>query len=237
MAEVRFWVPDSAIQLAAHPPRPGTDEIGATGSEATAGELIQTDYNAALQGLPAYDIFDRMRFSDSSIGTGLWVIKLPLMRATWTVEPPTDTPKDREIAEFVEADLMGMTIPWQEYLWQVFLMLDYGSFPFEIVWEIRDDHRAHLRKLAPRHPRTVTKWLIDDHGGFNGVEQQTLRSSGFHTVIIPPEKLIVYVNQKEGSNFRGVSLLRRVYKHWMITERLENAVARPPLNEERAWRF
>ena len=225
MAEVTFWVPDSAIQLAAHPPRPGTDEIGATGSEATAGELIQTDYNAALQGLPAYDIFDRMRFSDSSIGTGLWVIKLPLLRATWTVEPPTDTPKDREIAEFVEADLMGMTIPWQEYLWQVFLMLDYGSFPFEIVWEIRDDHRAHLRKLAPRHPRTVTKWLIDDHGGFNGVEQQTLRSSGFHTVTIPPEKLIVYVNQKEGSNFRGVSLLRRVYKHWVIKERLENVDA------------
>ena len=225
MAEIPIWVPDSAIKLAAHPPRPGTDEIGATGSEATAGELIQTDYNADLQGLPAYDIFDRMRLSDSSIGTGLWVIKLPLLRATWTVEPPTDTPKDREIAEFVEADLMGMTIPWQEYLWQVFLMLDYGSFPFEIVWEIRDDHRAHVRKLAPRHPRTVTKWLIDDHGGFNGVEQQTLRSSGFHTVIIPPEKLIVYVNQKEGSNFRGVSLLRRVYKHWVIKERLENVDA------------
>jgi hypothetical protein len=225
MAEIPIWVPDSAIKLAAHPPRPGTEEVGATGSEATAGELIQTDYNIALQGLPAYDIFDRMRFSDSSIGTGLWVIKLPLLRATWTVEPPTDTPKDREIAEFVEADLMGMTIPWQEYLWQVFLMLDYGSFPFEIVWEIRDDHRAHLRKLAPRHPRTITKWLIDDHGGFNGIEQQTLRSSGFHTVTIPPEKLIVYVNQKEGSNFRGVSLLRRCYKHFTIKERLENVDA------------
>ena len=37
MAEIPIWVPDSAIQLAAHPPRPGTEEIGATGSEAKSG--------------------------------------------------------------------------------------------------------------------------------------------------------------------------------------------------------
>lgn len=225
MAEVNFWVPDSMIQMAAHPPHPGTEELGSTGSEVTAGELIQQDYNIDLQSENAYKIYDRMRLSDSSIGTGLWVIKLPLMRATWTVEPPTDKPKDREIAEFVEGELMGMTIPWQEVLWQILLMLDYGSFPFEIVWEIGKDSRAHLRKLAPRHPRTVTKWLIDEHGGFDGIEQQTLRSTGFHTTTILPEKLVVYVNQKEGSNFRGISLLRRCYKHWVIGERLTNVDA------------
>ena len=227
MAEATIWIPDSAaINLAAaNGSRPATEELGATGSDLTAGELVQEDYNLKLQGLAAYDIYDRMRFSDSSIGTGLWLIKLPLLRATWSVEPASNAPKDREIAEFVEADLFGMSVPFLEVLWQMFLMLDYGSFPFEIVWEIRDDSKAHLRKLAPRHPRTVTKWRVDDHGGFDGIEQQTLRNAGFVTTDIPPEKLVVYVNQKEGSNFKGVSLLRRCYKHWVIGERLTNVDA------------
>ena len=86
---------------------------------------------------------------------------------------------------------------------------------------MRSDDRIHIRKLAPRHPRTITKWLVDANGGFAGVEQQTMRTSGFHTVTIPANKMIVYVNQKEFSDFRGISLLRACYKHWVIAERMQ----------------
>lgn len=213
----------------AEPRRPEIDELGSTGSDVVAspstvgatGYLTEQDYSTDLQGANLYTNYDRMRKSDGTIRAGMMAIKLPLLRADWTVEAAADDTKSREIAEFCEADLRGMTVSFAEWFWHVLLSLDYGSLPFEIVWEMRDDDRVHVRKLAPRHPRTITKWLVDERGGFAGVEQQTMRTDGFHSTEIPARKMVVYVNQKEFSNFRGVSLLRACYKHWRISERMQ----------------
>lgn len=194
-------------------------ELGASGTQMAAGLLMQQDYNTDLQGLALYDTYDKMRLADAQVKAGLQAIKLPLLAADWYVEPAGDAPRDQEIAEFVQDGLMNMTASWHDTLRQILLMLDYGTMPFEVVWEIQDG-RAGLRKLAPRMPKTISKWYLDDSGGFRGVQQLAIRGNEMTFVDIPPEKMLVFVNEREGSNYRGTSVLRAAYKHWDIKNRL-----------------
>jgi len=199
--------------------RPDTSELGAPGTQIFGGQLSALqDYNPDLQPPGCYDIFDKMRLSDGQVGAALAVIKLPILRAEWSVEPASDTAEDRMIAEFIERDLRSMTTSWQATLRQILLHLDYGSMPFETVWDVGDDGLVHLRKLAPRMPRSVLKWLIDENGGFAGIQQGAFKTSGWTLVDIPANKLVLFVNEQEGANFRGISVLRRAYKHWFYKD-------------------
>jgi phage gp29-like protein len=199
-------------------PSPQFGEIGAPGTQIFGGTLMQQDYNPDLQAPASYDIYDKMRFSDGQVGAALKVIKLPILRAHWEVEPASDSAQDREIAEFCERDLRNMTTSFAATLRQIMLHLDYGSHPFEEVWEVRDDGLVHLRKLAPRHPRSVLRWLSDENGGFAGIQQGAIKASGWSLVDIPGSKLVNFVNEQEGANFRGISILRQAYKHWFYKD-------------------
>jgi len=210
------------IRMAARKPaRPPMDEMGATGTSVFGGLLTQQDYNSALAAPTLYDEYDKMR-NDGQVKAALTVIKLPLLNADWSVEPASDTAQDRMIAEFIEEDLMnGMTISWPDFLRQALLMLDYGSFCFEKVWRLGEDGLVHLRKLAPRMPKTVLFWLVDETGGLAGIKQAAPSASlGLKIVDIPVEKLLVFVNDLEGSNYRGISILRSAYKHHYYKDNL-----------------
>lgn len=213
------------VALAQHPDkarikRPATGEVGSTGTSIFGGILQQQDYNADLQGDKLYDVYDRMRKADGQVKAGLSVVKLPLMRADWTIIPGSDSPRDEEIAEFVETDLKNMKLSWGSFLRQALLYLDYGNMTFEKVWEIRDDSKIHLRKLAPRLPRTIMEYRVDKRGGLTGIRQQAFSDGFTSDVIIPVEKLLVFVNEQEGADFRGTSMLRAAYKHWHLKEGL-----------------
>lgn len=204
------------------PPDPGPryEEIGAPGTLIFGGWMSQQDYNDQLQAPACYDVFDRMRLADGQVRAGLNVVKLPLLRAYWQVKPASDSAQDKMIAEFIDTDLQSMTTPYISFLRQALLMLDYGSMPFETVWETRDDGFVHLRKLAPRLPKTIYRWLTDQNGGFAGVQQLAYKASGVEVVYIPKEKMIVFVNEQEGANMRGISMLRAAYKHWYFKDGL-----------------
>lgn len=204
-------------------PKPNLDEVGGTGTSVTpiAGgggqasrmQLTQQDYNADLAYPQAYDVYDRMRLSDGTVGGLLKAIKLPLLGAEWKVEPASESAEDVEIADFVDSDLHAMTTSLEETLRLVLLMLDYGSMVFEKVWEMRDDNRVHLRKLAQRLPKSIIRWDVDEGGGLANVRQQVMKDGTFKQIDIPVEKLAVFVNEREGANWRGTSILRNAYKH------------------------
>lgn len=139
------------------PTRIDSGEVGATGTVIFGGILGQTDYNLDLQPPLSYDVYDKMRKGDGQVRAALSAIKLPLLRAEWTVEPASDSAEDKEIAMFVEEGLQELSSSWQQTLRHILLHLDYGSMPLEKVWEVRDDKRVHLRKLAPRLPRTIMR--------------------------------------------------------------------------------
>lgn len=81
--------------------KPDLNEYGATGTAVWSGLLSETDYNPDLEPNLAVDIYDKMRKSDGQVKAALLACQLPLMSATWSVEPPTDDAQDVDIAEFV----------------------------------------------------------------------------------------------------------------------------------------
>jgi len=201
--------------------KPATDEIGAPGTIVISGKLTEKDYNADLCGDKAIKVYDKMRRSDGQVKATLLVCELPLRSATWSVEPASDSPQDKEIAEFIEDNLKEqMTITWDSFLKHTLLMLAFGFSVFEKVYEIVDD-KVRWHKLAPRLPKTLYSWNLDKAtGGLEGITQFVWKNDQYAFLSIPAEKLLVFTHDKEGSNFEGISLLRAAYKHWYYKDHL-----------------
>jgi len=200
--------------------RPSTDELGASGTTVFGGDLSEEEYNTDLRGSAGRTIYDKMRRSDARVKFALAVCELPIRAASWSIEPASEDKRDVEIAEALEANIFGgMTITWDSFLHHVMLMNPFGFSAFEKVWEIVDG-KVRYRKLAPRLPKTLSEWELDETGGLRGVKQLAWRGNTFKHISIPVEKLLVFTNEKEGSNFEGVSILRSAYKHWYYKDNL-----------------
>ncbi|WP_035648696.1 DUF935 family protein [Bradyrhizobium sp. ORS 285] len=198
-------------------------EIGDTGTRIFSG-IVNEEYNPKLVGIKAIQVYDEMRRSDGTIQSTLQMVKQPLLSAEWYVKPASSEQADIDIAEFVEDCLFEqMELPYPDFMRQALLAFDFGHMVFEKVFEVRDldgAQRIVWKKLAPRMPRSIRRWAMSN--GEPGVTQY--KSLG-QSVDIPWNKLIVFINDREGDNLDGVSVLRAAYKHWYIKTTLEKVDA------------
>lgn len=200
-------------------PRPQMVELGATGTSIFNQELAEQDYNADLTATQATTVYDKMRRSDGQVKAALLACELPLRGAKWEISTESDKAADVDAAEFCEDNFWSMSITFDDWLRHVLTMLPFGFSVFEKVWEVKDG-RIRLRKLAPRLQRTVVKFIMDSQGGLSEVEQQVTIDNIWRQIRIPVDKLLVFSLDREGSNYRGVSLLRSAYKHWYYKDNL-----------------
>lgn len=207
-ADVRTGLP------ATRPPR-NAKEIG-DASLMFNGIIAGQEYNPKLKGTARIQQYDEMRLGDAHVAASLKVVKLPLLSANWDVEPGAPGREAQKQADFAKEQLFnGPTRTWQENLTNILQHLDYGVMPFEKVYKFLEDGRIGLHKLAVRHPRTISRWELKD--GANGIEQTT--TNGVYS--IPMSKMIIFVNEKEGDNWEGKSILRPAWKHWLFKDKAE----------------
>jgi Protein of unknown function (DUF935). len=169
-----------------------------------------------------------MKRADGTVRGALRLLKTPVMGARWFVEPATDSTMDKNIAKFVEKNLMEeLNVPWSRVIEDALLMCDFGYFPFEKVYD-QIDGKIKLTKLAPRHPMDINEWLWDENGGPDGIIMDPVSIPGsFNSysnyqrealnqpeVFIPISKLVVFVLEQEAGDLRGISILRSAYKHY-----------------------
>ena len=176
------------------------------------------------------EVYDRMRRQDAQVISVLRAVTLPIRRTAWRLDPAGCRP---EVVELV-ADDLGLPIvgqpdrpvlrtrdrfSWPEHLRMALLMLPFGHSVFEQVYRLDETGRARLRKLAWRPPRTISRIDIAPDGGLIAVEQHgTGSGTASHRMTV--DRLCVYVNEREGGNWLGVSLLRPAYKYWLLKDRL-----------------
>lgn len=185
-------------------------EIGSDTALGFSGYFSSNDYQTLLRGPRRIKEYDEMRLGDATVGAAMLAVKQPILSARWWVDPASNSRKDRQIAEWVEEQLMECgTRTWQETLTEVLLYLDYGVMPFEIVYEFNKEGMIGLKKISSRWPSTVIKWTITE-SKLDGITQQTANGS----YEIPMEKMVIFANQKEGGNWEGKSMLRTAWKHW-----------------------
>lgn len=177
-------------------------------------------------------VFDAMRRQDAQVASVLRAVSLPVRRTTWRLDATGCRP---EVGSMLAADLglplvggdLGDTSPatrgrdrfsWAEHLRLALLMLTYGHMYFEQVYRLDDRGYARLRKLGPRMPRTIAEIKVAKDGGLQSIVQHGADGRG--DVEIPVDRLVAYVHDREGANWRGNSLLRPAYKHWLVKDRL-----------------
>lgn len=109
---------------------------------------------------------------------------------------------------------------WSKHLELLLKYLLFGFYYFEQVGEIGEDGKWHIKKLAPRPPRTISEVMVEKDGGLKGVKQMAIINSQLGQPDIPVSQLLCYVNEQEGGNWYGTSLLRSCYRNWLIKDRL-----------------
>src|SRR5262245_19842613 len=200
-----------------------TREIGSAVSGSSFGLIFREEYNPELMGILGLLKYDRMRRSDGQVRAILRLVKTPVLAARWFVATEDDSEKGEKIRKFVEDCMFRyQSASWPQQLTEMLLMLDFGWYSFEKVWDFKEgdgDRRAYWKKLAPRHPMDAVQWHYDRNGGPNRLEMFP-HDPRAENIFIPIKKLIVFTFEKEAGNMEGISLLRSAYKHWYYKENL-----------------
>lgn len=181
-------------------------------------------------------VYDRVR-TDSQVESVINSISLPILSANWDLKTEG---VDDAVVQLVRTEL-GLPEPgkamagrqrrqgisWFEHLEEVLNMLWAGFMCFEQVYEVspaRPDQAdiglkdiVHLRKLAPRHPRTITEIQVEADGGLKAIKQVGLDDK---EKVINAENLVMYVHRKEGADWTGRSILRAAYRPYFIKDLL-----------------
>lgn len=81
---------------------------------------------------------------------------------------------------------------------------------------------AHLSKLAWRHPRSIARFATAPDGMLDGIVQYVVRGNPPRSEEqpIPITQLVVFVNDREGADWSGTSLLRAAWPHYLISDGL-----------------
>lgn len=186
--------------------------LGDSGTRMLHG-IITEEYNPQLQGIQGVKIFDEMRKNDGTVRAAMLVCTLPILRAEWFIKPADDDAQSEDIRHFVEQALFEwLDITWSDVIRQALLMTVFGVMPFEKVYGTKQhDGKTYitLTKLAPRLPKSILMWELQDRTF--GIQQ--IRQDGV-LAQIPGSKMLIFVNEREGDNWWGTSMLRAAYKHW-----------------------
>lgn len=206
------------------------NEIGWSGTS-SFWQYDDTETTPELRWPQSVRVYDQMRSQDSQIVSVLRAVSLPVQRTPWRIDPAGAKAR---VTQFI-ADELGLPVvgkqpkatprtrdrfSWPEHLEMALLMLPFGHMYFEQVYRVDSGgDRAHLRKLAPRMPQTIEEIKVAPDGGLISITQEGRPTSGPQQPI-PVNRLVAYVHQREGGNWKGRSLLRPAYKNWLIKDRL-----------------
>lgn len=235
-----------ARAAAAEPTLRTRAEIGASGTINQHGFLVSDEYNRDLQWPTSLDTWVRMLDGDASAREAYMHVAAPVLNANWGVEPAGNTPEDLAAAELVRCaymewlgedsvdgdgfpHLMQLTMKYLAQGFQLFERVDRLVENRSLVYtdpSSRDDVTVPARnwlvwdRWAHRKPRTMWKWNVDN-GRLVDVQQYAWKDETFGLWTIPAGQLSLFVNEKEGDDFRGMSLFRSAYKAWYLKELVE----------------
>jgi len=192
-----------------------------------AGEDVEEDA-PQLRWPESVKIFGRMEREDSQIESALAAALLPIKRTGWRIDA-AGSPAD--VADRVarnlglplvgaessrsEAERMGGRFSFGQHLEEALTSLVFGHAFFEQQFEW--DPVAgwfRLRKLGWRPPATLDKVEVAADGGLIGIRQNEGGK------LIPVDRLVAYAHGRRGGNWLGRSMLRSMYKPWILKDRM-----------------
>lgn len=136
-------------------------ELGQSGTLIYSGIITDEDYNRLLTGQSAIRVFEIMRRSDGTVHAALQVCKLPILSASWTIEPASEDQSDIDIANFIEHELFERNVNFHDFVRQALTMLDFGFSITEKTYELTEfegQTRIGIKSLSFRKQKSLFKW-------------------------------------------------------------------------------
>ena len=180
---------------------------------------------------------------DTQVRGLMRAVTLPIQGYKWFIKP-NDAPDERVafVAENFNLPIEGLDegnqrrtrgrFSHSRHLRHALLSLSYGNSYMEQLYRIDGSpgqERAHLHKLAPRLPGSINEIGVASDGGLEYIRQYPSGVvgtgvgniwGGLQSKPIKVDRLVAYVNEQEGGNWYGTSMLRSCYKHWALNDRL-----------------
>ncbi len=235
-------------EMATLPTRSPTETVptGAVGSDSARSwyadvEAGGPDVNPELMGREKYEVYWEMKLTDPAVRSLVWLYKLPIRSADHGVAPAKNDPHGDEAAA-TRADFLAcqfglerhnvplLDLTFDELNQQDLLFLDYGAMGGEINWgdvttwvdEEGDPHIVRpIARIAPRSAATTRDIEIDERTGRISRARQDVPGAEW----IPGDKFFWLINEREGTNWWGQSILRSAYGPWKIKKGLWIATA------------
>jgi hypothetical protein len=202
-------------------------EHGASGTLNVAGKIFNEDYNSLFDGPNGITIYDQMYRSDGQCGAATDIITYPIRAARWKAEYPENaSSKEKEITDSVNESLFEngdwpTGESWDFYLRHLLLRVPMGFGFVNPVWTFDEDKGVlRWKRLAPRLPRTVDRFEVNSDGTLaNIIQYVPMPGTGrYEYVPIPAQYALISVREREGDNYFGKSIYRRLYKHWFYKD-------------------
>ena len=174
-------------------------------------------------------VYDRM-MTDAKLAGLLRSVELPLKGRAWAIDPNgADEQSLLKLSDDLDLPIVGQDqsvrrrvgsrFSFDSHLMVALKALGYGFYYFEQVGEITELF-WHLKKLAPRPPRTIAEINVDADGGLKSVRQNLGGGATAQSPELSVDRLVCYVWDYEAANWTGRSLLRPCYRNWLIKDRL-----------------
>lgn len=219
--------------------RPATRPAGQSGTANFGGVIRVREMVPEFRGKTLFRTVDRMVRSDPVVRAAILMVVLPLREAEWVVSPAGTTDEDREAAELVRRALFEHN-DWPQVIWDLassgvkygrgVVEETYGAVDWSLTYEVDDEtvevpQRTYWvpRRYGSRLAETIDRWHVDDEGDLERITQQlpTNQAGESTRVDIPASQLVVWVNEKDGDNYEGTSMVRAMYRNWYAKEKLE----------------
>lgn len=208
--------------------------------------LVDTlEANEDLQFPQSVEAYRTMGDTSTKVGGILRAIRLRVQGLDWALDGAGVRP---EVLAFVQEQVGlapgGRTrrthggIVFKSHLGEALSCLQYGFAAFEQVYSTAIPETPaevatgmptvlRLRKLGVRDQRTVTRIGVDADGGLAELGQTVLDPTTNQPVevSIPVSVLVMYVNDQQGADWYGRSMLREAYRPWFFVDKLERLQA------------
>ena len=182
--------------------------------------------------LPGSDLatYRKMRRGDSTVSAVMRSIELPIRRATYDVQPPSEPTSLETQQAKVISDSLFEYLPWSDILKGCITYPTLGFSIHEFTLERRRiEGKSYIlpRKIAFRPQGTITEEYKDNRDKRGELLNLTQTVDG-KRYILPRKKLIICTADAESrEDWRGTSVLHSAYRSWFIKEKMEiiNAIA------------
>ena len=163
-----------------------------------------------------YSIYEEM-LNDDQVSVALQLKKDLVLGAGFDIVAQDDD-QDEIVEDINRALTQDVSPSFEELLEEILSAYEFGFSISEKIFKTRDDGSLTLSTLRTRHPNT---WLIntDNKGNVDAITQQGV-SAGFSDILVKPQSVIHYVNNRKFQNPFGRSDLRPAYQAYFTKKHI-----------------